>query len=69
MGIEHEGIHLETSSVLMRELPLGLMRRPPQWPVNHASVAEPSRPAPENPLLPGWWGGCEAGAGARRAGV
>jgi len=32
MGFEHERIHLETSSVLIRELPLKLLRRPPQWP-------------------------------------
>lgn len=32
MGFEHERIHLETSSVLMRELPVKLLRKPPQWP-------------------------------------
>ncbi len=32
MGFEHERIHLETSSVLIRELPLRLLRRPSQWP-------------------------------------
>ena len=32
MGFEHERIHLETSSVLMRELPLELLRKPPWWP-------------------------------------
>jgi 5-histidylcysteine sulfoxide synthase len=29
MGMEHERIHLETSSVLMRELPVRLVQRPP----------------------------------------
>lgn len=30
MAMEHERIHLETSSVLVRELPLRLLRPPPQ---------------------------------------
>ena len=30
MGFEHERIHLETSSVLMRELPQHLVTRPAQ---------------------------------------
>lgn len=38
MGFEHERIHLETSSVLMRELPLRLLRRPRQWPAYHPST-------------------------------
>ena len=33
MGFEHERIHLETSSVLMREMPLQFLRRPEHWPV------------------------------------
>ena len=32
MGMEHERIHLETSSVLLRELPLALLRKPEAWP-------------------------------------
>jgi 5-histidylcysteine sulfoxide synthase/putative 4-mercaptohistidine N1-methyltranferase len=32
MGFEHERIHLETSSVLIRELPVNLVSRPEQWP-------------------------------------
>lgn len=32
MGFEHERIHLETSSVLMRELPLTLLQKPDAWP-------------------------------------
>ena len=45
MGTEHERIHLETSSVLIRQLPLELVRPRPEWPVC------PDRgPAP----TPGW---------------
>ena len=33
MGIEHERIHLETSSVLIRQLPLNQVQPQPQWPV------------------------------------
>lgn len=32
MGFEHERIHLETSSVLMREMPLEYLKKPKQWP-------------------------------------
>ncbi len=32
MGFEHERIHLETSSVLIRELPVYLVSRPFEWP-------------------------------------
>jgi 5-histidylcysteine sulfoxide synthase/putative 4-mercaptohistidine N1-methyltranferase len=32
MGFEHERIHLETSSVLMRELPLKFLKKPSEWP-------------------------------------
>ena len=31
MGVEHERIHLETSSVLFRQLPLDQLRRPTDW--------------------------------------
>jgi 5-histidylcysteine sulfoxide synthase len=37
MGFEHERIHLETSSVLIRELPLALLGRPEQFPANSVS--------------------------------
>jgi 5-histidylcysteine sulfoxide synthase/putative 4-mercaptohistidine N1-methyltranferase len=33
MGFEHERIHLETSSVLIRELPIEFVRIPAAWPV------------------------------------
>ncbi len=32
MGFEHERIHLETSSVLMREMPIENLRKPDAWP-------------------------------------
>ncbi len=38
MGFEHERIHLETSSVLMRELPLRLLLRPAHFPPFHPSA-------------------------------
>jgi 5-histidylcysteine sulfoxide synthase/putative 4-mercaptohistidine N1-methyltranferase len=47
MGIEHERIHLETSSVLIRHLPLELLRPSPDWP-----VCDRSGPAPANALVP-----------------
>jgi 5-histidylcysteine sulfoxide synthase/putative 4-mercaptohistidine N1-methyltranferase len=48
MGIEHERIHLETSSVLIRELPLRLVKPHPVW----GRVCEESGAAPDNELLP-----------------
>jgi 5-histidylcysteine sulfoxide synthase/putative 4-mercaptohistidine N1-methyltranferase len=45
MGIEHENIHLETSSVLMRQLPLDLVRPVADFP----ALAE-GGPAPRNHL-------------------
>ncbi len=47
MGFEHERIHLETSSVLIRELPADLVQRSPFFPAPHESVARPSAPRPE----------------------
>ena len=38
MGFEHERIHIETSSVLMREFPTSLLQRPLQWPVYHSAI-------------------------------
>lgn len=46
MGIEHERIHLETSSVLIRQLPLALLREHEAWP-----VCPRSGPAPENQFI------------------
>jgi 5-histidylcysteine sulfoxide synthase/putative 4-mercaptohistidine N1-methyltranferase len=47
MGIEHERIHLETSSVLIRQLPLRFVQPHPDWP-----VCRESGNAPPNTLLP-----------------
>lgn len=42
MGFEHERIHFETSSVLMRELPLECVRKPKYWPLSfQESVQSP----------------------------
>ena len=38
MAFEHERIHLETSSILMRELPAPLVRTPLGWPGRHPSA-------------------------------
>lgn len=46
MGIDHERIHIETSSVLIRELPLRLVQRPPAWPRLHESASRLSPTAP-----------------------
>ncbi|WP_028116369.1 5-histidylcysteine sulfoxide synthase [Ferrimonas senticii] len=46
MGIEHERIHLETSSVLIRQLPLKWLKPEPQWLANSTSAA-----APQNRLI------------------
>lgn len=40
MGIEHEHIHLETSSVLVREFPYNRILRPTEWPENHPSFPD-----------------------------
>lgn len=48
MGIEHERIHLETSAVLIRELPLQHVHKHPVW----GNICRRSGPAPENALLP-----------------
>ncbi len=47
MGIEHERIHIETSSVIMRRLPIELVRQLPLF-----DICTESGPAPENELLP-----------------
>ena len=51
MGIEHERIHLETSSVLIRQLPLAWVRDQSQWPA--CDIARHDRATvPRNRLLP-----------------
>ena len=47
MGIEHERIHLETSSVLLRQTPLGSVKRNPLF-----DPCRDSGSAPENTLVP-----------------
>ena len=47
MGIEHERIHLETSSVLIRQHALEHVRQHPQWRTNIITGM-----APNNSLLP-----------------
>jgi 5-histidylcysteine sulfoxide synthase/putative 4-mercaptohistidine N1-methyltranferase len=56
MGIEHERIHLETSSVLMRQLDLRWLRGNEHWPL----CRERGEP-PENALLPVPAGGVALG--------
>ena len=54
MGIEHERIHLETSSVLIRQLPVAWVKSQPHWPA--CPLARHDRAAvPDNTLvaLPG----------------
>lgn len=48
MGIEHERIHLETSAVLIRELPLKHLKDHRTW----NAICRKSGPAPLNALLP-----------------
>lgn len=48
MGIEHERIHLETTSVLIRELPIEMVRTHPVW----GNICRKSGTVPENILLP-----------------
>lgn len=50
MGIEHERIHLETSSVLIRQLPIAWVRRQPAWPICPHRRHEPEL-VPANSLL------------------
>jgi len=47
MGCEHDRIHLETSAVLIRELPLRLVAAPALWPAPPA----PSAQAQPNPMV------------------
>ncbi|MBN2241059.1 MAG: 5-histidylcysteine sulfoxide synthase [Acidobacteria bacterium] len=47
MGIEHQRIHIETSSVIIRRLPIEMVRRLPLW-----SICPDAGEAPENELLP-----------------
>ena len=53
LGIEHESIHMETSSVLMRELPLVEVKTPKDWPAPLGEVQPASAPPciPNNPWI------------------
>lgn len=57
MGFEHERIHLETSAVLIHELPLDQVQRPVAWPAlypvspHDASTALRPRPGTDYPVL------------------
>ena len=46
MGIEHQRIHLETSSVIIRRLPIGMVRQLPLW-----SICPEAGEAPQNKLI------------------
>nr|WP_314423807.1 5-histidylcysteine sulfoxide synthase [uncultured Erwinia sp.] len=50
MGIEHERIHLETSSVLMRQLPIEWVKPQPHWPVCR-DARHDRHAVPENSLI------------------
>lgn len=60
MSVEHERIHLELSSVLIRELPVEWVRPPAAWPPDHPSAAagpsallpQAGTDYPDNPLEP-----------------
>ena len=52
MGMEHERIHLETSSVLLREMPLDLLRLPSGWPSARLSPRGEARLLGFSPLGP-----------------
>ena len=57
MGIEHERIHLETSSILIRELPLDMVKPHPVW----SKICTESGPAPQNELIAFGSGAVELG--------
>ena len=56
MGIEHENIHLETSAVLIRQLPLRALKEHPSW-----EASDDTGAAPRNRLLEVPGGPVEAG--------
>ncbi len=47
MGIEHQRIHIETSSVIIRRLPIDMVRSQPLW-----DICPLTGPGPENNLQP-----------------
>ena len=62
MGIEHSRIHLETSSVIIRRLPLDQVRQLPLW-----EICNESGLAPQNQLLPVAGGKVTLGKGKEHA--
>ncbi|WP_429083101.1 5-histidylcysteine sulfoxide synthase [Aeromonas bivalvium] len=60
MGVEHERIHLETSSVLIRQLPLAWVREQPHWPPCRQARHQRDE-VPANTLLPVSGGTVELG--------
>ncbi|XP_078381059.1 uncharacterized protein LOC144663860 isoform X1 [Oculina patagonica] len=48
MGIEHERLHFETSSVLIRQMPLELVKKPPGWMCGPVTTGVPVF---DNPLI------------------
>jgi len=62
MGVEHERIHLETSSVLIRQLPLAWVTPQPHWPVCPMRRRDLSS-VPSNRLIA--VGGCDLVLGKR----
>lgn len=56
MGIEHQRIHLETSSVIIRRMPIERVRQLPLW-----DICDESGTAPQNELLPVAGGKVELG--------
>jgi 5-histidylcysteine sulfoxide synthase len=51
LGCEHERIHIETSTVLIRELPLALVLKPTAWPAAYDAACAESSFTPENPMI------------------
>lgn len=52
MGLEHSRVHLETTSVLLRQLPLDQVQRPPDW--NYAPLGRVASPSTPSPLGESW---------------
>ncbi|KAF3481899.1 generic methyltransferase [Arthroderma uncinatum] len=53
LGLEHDGIHLDTSSVLIREMPVDLVSRHPAWPAptTSARTSQEERLVPDNDMI------------------
>ena len=52
IGLEHERIHIETSSVLMREMPTSLLQRPSQWPDDYQLAVAATKPTVGTDFVP-----------------